>query len=186
MLSRSIIILVLGVWWFGLGRVSGQMTNRVQVTPTLRFGLVNPQAPNDIYRNLHFNSADRICYMVTTTTNGRYAVFARLPREQTFIFALRDTNGRPVPKSKLGLQNSKPVDTKESASDLKIKHAPIVVGKGYFNSVFVPDDYFMITNAGVYTLELQMRCWTWKTNGQYGVVISPPIRVEIKKRLQEE
>jgi hypothetical protein len=117
-----------------------------------------------------------------SASDGKGGVLALLPREQTFIFDLRDANGNVVKKTNLGIQNSKPLDVGKIINDLKISrpnwtdqqradflpyelkigHNPISPSHCLLNNLFVPDNYFVITNKGIYTLDVQMRAWTKK------------------------
>jgi hypothetical protein len=81
-----------------------------------------------------------------------------------------------VLKTPLGAANSKPID------DNKAGNGHGFGGKYVTAILFKPDDYFVITNAGLYTLEVQMRFWGDISNKQYGVITTPPVRVQVEKR----
>jgi len=144
-----------------------------------------------------FNSSDKILFMVSAV-DGKGHVFALLRPEQSFIFELHDAKGNLIKKTDLGLQNSQQLDVETIIKELKIArpyltdqqlrdYLPIQLHikhqgvRGQLNYLFVPDNYFVITNKGIYTLDLQIRAWVQKTNDQYGIVVSPPVRVEVEK-----
>lgn len=162
-----------------------QLTNRVVITPDLIFWLWQSQATTNIINSVptnvsRFEFNEQILYAVSTTKKQK-VVFGRLPQEQSFIFDLHDANGNVVPKTDMGVKNSQPVNI-QGAYGLKIRHTPDIVLHDYVNNLFVPSDYFVITNKGVYLLDVQMRVWTLKTNNEYGVVTSPPVRVEVERK----
>lgn len=160
------------------------LTNKVDITPRLQFELFKMGTNGEPVSTSHFVSTDRIYYEVSATPHSGGDVFARLPREQAFNFALRDTNGVEVSKTSLGRLHTNPVDTSKSARELKVRHRPITANGGWVDVLFIPDDFFVITNVGFYTLEVQLRCWTQTTNGQYGIVVSPPVQVLVEKRFK--
>lgn len=168
-----------------------QLTNHAEIRPGLYFDLWKrpfPPSP-DAWgaggwgtTNL-FQAGDMINYQISCTRTQPIIV-GRLPQHLSFVLDLRDISGKPVPKTRFGGDNSKPVDPeKKRARDLKVKNlGPVTPTSWIFREGFRPDDYFVITNKGVYTLEAQIRVWTQRTNDQYGVVLSQPVRVQVEKR----
>ena len=151
-----------------------QLTNKVAITPNIDLTLV--EWSNGASTN-RYNSSDEILFMVSAV-DGKGHVFALLRPEQSFIFDLRDARGNSVAKTEAGLKMSKSVDITKGPKEMGIRHQGV---GNQLNNLFVPDKYFVIQDKGVSTLDLQIRAWVQKTNSQYGVVISPPMRVEIDK-----
>lgn len=181
-----------------LFHAQAQLTNQAAITPCLNIALLKESAT--MGTNL-FYSTDKILFMVSSA-DGKGHVFALLPHEQTFLFDLRDANGVLVKKTTLGIENSQPLDVDKIIREiksthqsgltdqqlmaylpiqLKIRHNRISPNHSLINNLFVPEDYFFITNKGIYTLDLRVRAWGQITNNQYGVVISQSIRVGIDK-----
>lgn len=164
--------------------MSAQLTNRVEITPRMSFELLKNKGlirgDSLVFTNL-FESSDKITYLVTNRSTQAFSMARILPREKQFEFHLFDREGKEVEKSATGLKNTKDVVLTETPRTLKLRFRPMMPGGGLFDHLFVPDDYFVITNKGIYTLEVRIRLWTQKTNGQYGVVVSRPVRVQIEK-----
>jgi hypothetical protein len=175
---------------------SAQLTNQVAVTPLINITLL--ERSNTAGTN-RFNSGDEILFMVSAV-DGKGHGFAVLRPEQSFIFELHDAKGNLIKKTDLGMQNSQPLDIAKIISRIKDEHPfgltdqqlkdylPIYLKirhqgvRGQLNYLFVPDKYFAIPEKGIYTLDLQIRAWVQKTNNQYGVVVSPPLRVEVENK----
>ena len=180
-----------------LFHAQAQLTNQVAITPSLNLKLLKESAVTGTNR---FNSSDEVLFMVSSMDEKGHT-FSLLSGGHTFIFDLRDIKGNVITKTELGIQTSQPIDVEKIISDIKIenplltnrqladllpdklnlKHHTINPDRPLFNNVLVPENYFVITNKGIYTLDLQIRAWVQKTNDQYGVVVSPPMRVEIDK-----
>lgn len=175
-MTKKILIAIAFVWGIP-PYAQAQLTNQALITPSLRFQLLEASAGMITNR---FNSNDQIRFMVTTTDENGH-VFALLRPEQSFIFELLDAKGRSVSKTEIGLKMSKSVDIAKGPRDLEIRHNPVSPNHAVVNNLFIPDNYFIITEKGSYTLDVQIRAWVQETNNQYGVVISPPVRVEIDK-----
>jgi hypothetical protein len=166
--------------------MSAQLTNRVEITPRMSFELLKDKClvrgDSLVFTN-RFESSDKIVYLVTNTSAQVFSMARILPRERQFEFHLFTQEGKEVEKSALGLKNTKDVALTETPRprQLKLRFMPMEPGGGLLDHLFVPDDYFVITNKGTYTLEVRIRLWAQKTNGQYGVIISPPVRVQIER-----
>jgi len=152
-------------------QASGQLTNHVEIKPGFYFELLNSKcAPCSLFKS----SEEIDCVLATTGNQFFYA--KRLPREQTYVFDLLDSAGNKLPKTPVGAANSQPIDNSKA-------HRGHGFGGKYVAMVlFKPDDFFVITNAGVYTLQVQMRFWSEITNKQYGVVTTPPVRVQVVRQ----
>lgn len=164
--------------------VLAQLTQRVEITPRMSFELAKNtgQSPTaSLVFTDRFESSDPIFYQITNTSAQVLNLARILPREKQFEFHLFSRDGKEIQKTEMGLKNSKVVALTETPRQLKLRFCPMKPGGGLLDHLFVPDDYFVLTNKGIYTLEVRIRLWTQKTNGQYGVVISPPVRVQIEK-----
>jgi hypothetical protein len=169
-------LLIVTAFVFGLlPHAQAQLTNQVAITPLINLTLLEC---SDAASTNRFNSSDKILFMVSSV-DGKGHVFALLRPEQSFIFELHDAKGRSVAKTDNGLKMSKSVDITKGPKDLEIRHQGV---GNQLNYLFVPDKYFAIPEKGIYTLDLQIRAWVQKTNNQYGVVVSPPLRVQVEKR----
>jgi hypothetical protein len=182
---------------------NAQTKSRVDVAPGVYLELLSG------YPNTNagvFQSVDMIYYIIGgTSTNG--VSVARLPREQAYLFNMQGENGNIVPKSTLGVENSNPLDEgtvafqiksknpkltdeqvcRRVAYKLRVKHHGLISSTLCDSSeVFRPDEYFLIPTNGTYLLHLQMRLWMQKTNGQFGVVTSPPLALKIVKRMSNQ
>ena len=182
---RVIFLTILEVA-LSLGKALGQLTNHAEITPGVYFALW--QAPSsgqrggatEVAGTNFFRAHDMIAYEISGT---RTQVVGRLPQDQSFVLELRDPKGNPMPKTRFGTDNSKTVDPKKQHPwELKVKLGGITPTSGLVRSAFRPEDVFVMSNKGVYTLEAQIRVWTQKTNGQFGVVLSQPVRVKVEKR----
>jgi hypothetical protein len=202
---KNTLVIIIGTSLALLPKACFGLTNQVAVTQSLKFGLLRSIDVADYHQELvntnHFESGKKIYYVVSTTKVSR-EVFALPPPNQLLVFNLYDASGNPVQKTKLGNENSSELNVDEVLQELKkrnpflsdtqyadllpgklkTKHHTMVPDRPYFNEMFVPDNYFIITNKGIYTLDVQMRVWTQKTNGQYGIVVSPPVQVQIEKQ----
>jgi hypothetical protein len=169
------------------GEAVAQLTNHAEIGPGIYFELWKappPASPGTQstggWGNTNLFEAGEMLYYVISGT--RTQIVGRLPPAQLFALELRDAGGNPVPKTGLGRDNSKPVDlNKKPPRDLEVKLGGVSPTKVLFREAFRPKDYFVITNKGVYTLQAQIRVWTRITNGQYGVVVSQPVRVHVEK-----
>ncbi|HEY5346411.1 MAG TPA: hypothetical protein VIK62_08720, partial [Verrucomicrobiae bacterium] len=115
--------------------------------------------------------------------------------------------GKEVSKTKAGLTltGTPPKPTKDDLIFWRTSgFRPFAVsGEGVQGSLFRPDDVFVITNKGVYELEVRTRLYVIMTNGipdvsamfdgrnatgrglpfikDFGVLTSPPLRVKVIK-----
>jgi hypothetical protein len=102
-----------------------------------------------------------------------------------------------MPKTKLGRTFVKPPGQPKNEEDLW-DFANDGIRRGVLHDFFRPDELFVITNKGVYGLEVRMRICVPMTNGvpdtnamldyrkvsymtNCGVVESPPLRVKVIK-----
>jgi len=152
-----------------------QLTNHVEIKPGFYFEVVNSSgAPSD-----HFESGQTIRYILSTT-NHEALLGRNLSPSQSFVFNLHDAAGHSIPKTNLGFENSELIGSNK----------PVLYSRFAITSyswpgriMFRPDEYFVMTNNGIYTLEAQLRIWMLTTNRQNGVVIiSPLVRVQVEKR----
>jgi hypothetical protein len=117
---------------------------------------------------------------------------------QFYNFKLLNDEGQEVPKTKKGFDYNQPAEPPKGEFDLyrKFKFHPI---KGQdTRAMFRPDEMFVITNKGVYELEVRMRICVPMTNGlpdtnammnflrhtraeNFGIIESPPVRVKVIK-----
>lgn len=195
---KTRLLLAMALVCLDLFCARANFTNQVSVSPLLNFELL--KGPAAVMTN-RFDADDQILFMISSA-DGKEHVFALLPREQTFIFDLHDAKGGLLQKTALGSENSQTLDlddiiqkiksehpnglTDRQLKDylpiqLKIRHNPVSSHHSILNNLFVPQDYFVITNKGIYTMDVRIRAWAQNTNGQYGIVISSPVRVEIRK-----
>ena len=179
---------------------ASEITNSVHITTNLVFSLhgwktIGPQS--------QFNSNEEIVWGLigTSTNNIGYRHFP----SGNFNFHLFAENGKEVVKTKTGIALT---DTplKPTEADIVYRRYPSnsVDNKGgEYRKLFRPDDIFVITNKGVYELEVQMRLCVIMTNGapdlkaminwrnvfphgypyvtNFGVLTSPPLRVKVIK-----
>ena len=160
------------------------LTNGVTTVPGLRLTLIDESAlengvgdSNNVNR---FTADARLFYCLRSEQGESGAVYGKLPRSQSFVFSLRSGSGELVPKTELGTKFSKSVDITKSATELRVRHHPIGPGGSVLGELFVPKQFFILTNQGTYTLEVRLRYWSKKAHDKYGAVESPPIRVEIE------
>jgi hypothetical protein len=183
------------------------ITNGASVTTNLIFSL-NQDAGPHCFTN-QYNSSELIDYtLLTIGQEGKIfdrqspstpeVFFRMLPKNQSFEFHLYDDQRREVSKTKIGVELSQPVHIPGSSGDvtgMMGKIAPV----GAFH-VFRPEDVFVMTNKGIYELELKLRIWAQTTNtsgsnyevighfdkrigtnAHFGIVTSAPARVKIIK-----
>lgn len=135
----------------------------------------------------------------TPSTNHMLVQFLVFPFNQTLDFHLFDDKGNEVQKTKQGLANSNPVHLPTTMSEYdKLRRLFVKQNeKMVAYPLFRPDDMFVITNKGVYTMEVRMRICVQVTNGvpdyqvmqnikqfpdgPFGIVVSKPLRVKVIK-----
>jgi hypothetical protein len=172
---------------------ASSITNAVPVTTNLIFSLDG----KDGFPKSQFKSDELVnSLLVGTSTN--YIKFLVFPFDQAFGFELYDDQGRELAKTERGLANSKSASPPTNMSELnKLASRVLWRDKGDFRALFRPDDMFVITNKGVYDLEVRIRLCVpmtngvpdyeamnlnkWFSNTRYGVIISDPVRVKVIK-----
>jgi hypothetical protein len=136
--------------------------------------------------------------LYTTGTNYMYVTYLGFPFNQTFDFHLSDDKGVEIQKTKQGVANSHLAQIPTNMSELDKLKSVIVRQNGVIiHALFRPDEMFLITNKGEYTMEIRMRICVQMTNGipnyevmqnlkkyphePYGVVVSEPLRLKVIK-----
>ena len=183
--------------------MASEITNSVNITTNVVFDL---RRPRDDSRQSQFKSNEQIEYRINgPKTND---VYLRQFPYGNFDFHLFDEAGKEVSKTQAGLDFTRipPKPTKNDLGDwYTSRFYPIITGSGaaYYRSLFRPDDMFLITNKGVYELEVRTRLCVIMTNGMpdlkamedglnatsrclpfvnnFGVLTSPPLRVKVIK-----
>jgi len=188
---------------FASNATASQITNSVNITTNVVFRLTRP---GDDSLQSQFKSDEQIDYMLNALTTSD--VYLRQFPYGNFDFHLFDEAGREVSKTQagLGFTRTPPKPTKDDLGDWKTSHVyPFSTCKkgGYYRSLFRPDNMFLITNKGVYELEVRIRLCVKMTNGlpdlkamedglnatsrslpfvnDFGVLTSPPLRVKVTK-----
>jgi len=131
--------------------------------------------------------------IVAANTNAAFRTF---PYNQAFEFRLFDGTGREVAKTSKGQANSVPFNPPQTMSEVAKLHGHIT-SESY--PLFRAEEMFVLTNRGIYQLEVRMRLWAqvtnhtpdyevWthflkspSTNTYFGVVVSEPIKVKVVK-----
>lgn len=174
---------------YASGRVT---TNTVAVTPYLRFFL---SKRGDYRPQFNVRADEEItCNLVSDGTNSVF--HRRLPRPQAFEFRLIDHRGQELPKTKLGNENSQAAKAPVNRFDI-LKLKPEYTSYSSYQ-LFRPEEMFMITNSGVYELEVRIRLCVPMTNGvpdsfgmlnnsgflrstEFGLITSDPVRIKVLK-----
>jgi hypothetical protein len=190
-----------------LNATADSLTNAVPFTANLTFFL------EKLYGGIPANKfkSDEIIYETllvngTNISNGHglwagtnIVSYRILPSyAQFYDFKLLNDKGQEVPKTKEGLAYSEPALPPKGEFDLyrKFKFHPIKASDT--RAMFRPDEMFVITNKGVYELEVRMRICVPMTNGlpdtnammnflrhtsaeNFGIIESPPVRVNVIK-----
>ena len=195
-----------------LSAPASQITNSVNIitNPNLDFCLKRPGVAG---AQSQFKSDEPIDYLFLTSSTN--TVYLRKFPSGNFDFHLFDEAGKELSKTKAGLDLTGIPTNPQNRADLmswKSSHFfPFFFG-GYkvdggnanYGSLFRPDDVFVITNKGVYVLEVQARLCVIMTNGvpdtkamldgrnatstgvpfikDFGVLTSPPLRVKVIKK----
>jgi len=172
-----------------------QFSNSVQVTSNLTFFL---NGEKSYLPQFQFKSDEAIFYTLVANplTPTNLVHYFALPFDETFAFKMLDDKNREVKKNERGFANSKEPNLIKNRNDTrKLKPRPIGY-EPYF--LFRPDEMFMITNKGVYELDVRIRICVPMTNGvpdtkamtslhgllmstNFNVVVSDPVRVRIIK-----
>jgi hypothetical protein len=179
---------------------ASQITNSVNITTNLVFSLRKHQS---VGPQSEFKSDDEIIWgLVGTSTN--YIGYRHCP-SGNFDFHLFDENGNELSKTIAG-KDLTATPGKPTRGDLVKRHfMPYFVDKkaGEFHWLFRPDDMFVITNKGIYDLEVRIRLCVIMTNGapdlkamtdwrnstllepsvvkDFGILTSAPLRVKVIK-----
>jgi|SRR5665213_3198589 len=168
--------------------------NSVPVTTNLIFSLVSGKTG---FPSIQFNSNEMI-YRSLIGTSTNYIKYLALPFNKTFDFHLVDDKNKEVPKAARGLANSEiPNLTNHINGSNKFKGQVVRRDIADMRILFRPDEMFVITNKGVYELDVRIRICVpmtnnapdykamnlrqWLSNTHYGVVVSNPVRVRIIK-----
>ncbi len=189
-----------------LNVVALPLTNAVPLTPCLTFFVQNGWG---IGQTNQFKSDEMIDRTIlvngTNISNGHglwagtnIITFRYMPSyAQFYDFRLFDYKGQEVVKSEKGLAYSELPETPNRFNLYsKFKFHPIKAGDT--REMFRPDDMFLITNKGVYELEVRIRICVPMTNGlpdtnammnllrnteaeNFGIVESAPVRVKVIK-----
>jgi len=188
-----LIILVLS-----LRTVSGEV-NAVQVTTNLLFSLHSREKKGP---QSEFKSNDEIIWSLIGTNTNR--IWYRHFPAGNFECHLFDQNGNEMPRTKAGLDfltfPPKPTEY-DLAMTKKFVGYSVNNDHGEFRRLFRPNEIFVITNNGIYTLQVQLRLCVIMTNGSpdltamidgrningrgfkfakdFGALTSAPVRVTI-------
>jgi hypothetical protein len=193
-MTRMLIMLVAHVLF--LSQAKSQIITHVPVVPGVHLELIG--MPSRYCET--FQSNEIIRYALIGDSE-RSVMIGRLTRHDEFLISLVDTNGNSIPKRIAGASQRKPLDvdgilkqinkdhprlTKEQtnkrlAFELKLKHAIVRNNCWSGGELPKPDDYFVLTTNLPAILEVQMRFWVKQTNGEYGIITTPQLRVRIEK-----
>jgi hypothetical protein len=195
----------------GFPAQASSITNSAPITSNLALYLLQSFGP---FTN-QFRTTDSISYLIRSEPVTNHVFYRVFPVDQAFDFHLFNDAGQEVPKTKRGIAYSKPVRPPRSivaAANLKGTSSPhmehLFRPEDRFlmtNGGFSLNDMFVITNKGVYELELRIRIWAqttntngpnyepWMfsenfvkllvggTNAHFDVVTSAPVRVKVIK-----
>jgi hypothetical protein len=185
-------------------------TNTVPITAKLTFFLSSRQY--GYFPAMQFKSDELINWGIcqnpmrardtngVPATNGVFIRYLLFPSGQSFDSRMLDDKGGEVPKiqDKDKYTSSTSISPPENLDDFK-KFRKVLIMQGTENTLplFRPDEMFVITNKGVYTLEIRMRICVPVTNSvpdykamqntekffcpPYGIVVSEPLRVKVIK-----
>jgi hypothetical protein len=156
-------------------KAPAQFTNHVEIRPGIFLDVVDSKGnKSDFYK-----SDEMLEYMLSTTNENIELLGRVLSPAQSYIISMTDNVGNKVDKSVLGVDNCQPF-----SNDLPVLYSRFAVTRHMWSGMvmFKPEEYFVITNNGVYTLQVQLRIWMLTTNKQGGVVVtSPPVKIHVKK-----
>jgi hypothetical protein len=191
-------LLLLFVCMFLMVAFSGKaftVTNSTLITQNIVFSLDSGKTG---FPQNQFESDELIHYaFVGTSTN--YIHYRILPMSQGFDFRLLDNKDREVPKTDRGIANSQAVKSPKERDEInKFKFQVVRQDIKYLHALFRPDEMFVITNKGVYELEVRSRICVPMTNGvpdtnamtslhglvlstNFSVIVSDPVRVKVIK-----
>lgn len=182
---------------------ASEITNSVNITTNLAFCLGKIEASGS---QSQFKSDEIIYYKLTGMSTN--VIGARHFPSGNFDFHLFGADGKEVSKTKAGLALTgiPPKPTEAGITFWRTSgFRPFFLTEGEVNQnpLFCPDDVFVITNKGIYKLEVQARLCVIMTNGapdlkamtdwrnitprgnpfykDFGVLTSPPLRVKVIK-----
>jgi hypothetical protein len=182
---------------------ASEITNSVNITTNLVFRLANAKVDD---AQSQFKSDEIIRYKIAGTSTN--IIGARHFPSGNFDFHLFDADGSEVSKTKVGLAltGTPPKPTEAGITFYRTSgFSPFFVNEEIVNQnlLFRPDDVFVITNKGVYELEVKARICVIMINGSpdlkamtdwrnvysrgykfykdFGVLTSPPLRVKVIK-----
>jgi hypothetical protein len=153
--------------------------------PPIRWGSVTNglRAGVRLQQNLKSGS-DATCQTIiyVGTTNSSAEVRAYCPKaEELFMAELMDSQGRQVPKTRLGGRFGRAPSPEAELKD-RPRGGPkrwqiCIVTAGHENQVghFNISDHFLIRKAGNYQLVLELRLYRQKENGKLGLVRLPAV-----------
>jgi hypothetical protein len=188
--------------------VADSLTNLVPLTANLTFYLQD-EFHGGIPTN-KFKSDEMILETIlvngTNISNGHglwagtnIVSYRILPSyDQFYNFKLLNDKGQEVPKTIEGLAYSKPAKPPRNEFDLRRNFKIHPVKAADARTMFRPDEMFVITNKGIYELEVRIRICVPMTNGvpdtntmmdfrktaraeNFGVIESAPVRVNVIK-----
>jgi hypothetical protein len=179
-----------------LSNQASPATNSVFVTRNLIFYLSS--ATHGGYPAAQFKS-DEMIERAFIGTDTNYTYYRILPFDQSFDFKLTDEKGQMVQKTEKGSAMGKPSVPPKSRGEInKFKGEVVRQDMAEDRLFFRPDEMFVITNKGIYDLEVRIRVcvpttndvpdFAAMTNGysffgskSFGVLTSPPLRVKVIK-----
>jgi hypothetical protein len=183
----------------GASANSAMLTNTAPITENLYFQLLSGLRPTN-----QFLAGELIHYKIGSHEVGSYktnkSFYRSFPVERSFDFMLFDQAGDEVKKTSLGCgYSASPREPKSKAQAAELHGHHLDSGRSEVYPLFRPDHVFALTKTGWYTLVIRVRCWAQTTNRgapnelegyfnpnlgtnlRFGVVMSPPVRVQIVK-----
>ncbi len=171
-------------------------TNYVTMAPKLILYLTDATAGG--HSATQFNSDSMISRaLIGTDTN--YVWFRFFPSNQSFELKLTDAKGHIVQKTEKGLTMGKPTILPKNRLQVPESNGTFVSeDMADFRRFFRPDEMFVITNKGVYDMEVRYRIYVPATNDvpdfsamidghkfldskHFAVLTSPTLRVKVIK-----
>ena len=167
------------------------LTNTVPVNKDIYFQLRKRFGPP----TNQFSANESISYKIGSFTTNEF-FYRYFPPERSFKFKLYDQAGRAMEKTPLGRVYSRESEAPGSMRQASKLHGYSIPG---VSDLFRADQMFVLTNKGIYELEISIRLWVQTTNRgtpnevisytrpnigtnfQFGVITSPAIHVQIIK-----
>jgi hypothetical protein len=203
---KKTICFFLAILTFVLSAPASEITNSVNIITNINL-VFSLKSSGAVDSQSQFKSDEIIdCMLIGPSTN---VVYLRKFPSGNFDFHLFDGGGKEVSKTKAGIALTgtppKPTTRGDIMSWKTSRFVPFMVGDKVVNQnpLFRPDDIFVITNKGIYELEVTMRLCVIMTNGMpdltamvdgrnatmrglpfikdFGVLTSPPLRVKVIK-----